>query len=190
MTKLDKIFPTHGIPNIVKTDNGPPFRSHESNKFTKYMGFTHRKITPLWPRANGEVERFMRTIGKVVKTSHAESRNWKQDIFQFLRNYRATPHSTTKVSPTEALFGRNIKVRLPENPKTTKFRKTEMRRRDENQKQKMKHYADKKNNAKHSSLRKGDRVIVQEKKHNKLSTPYEIEPLKVIGKKGIHDNGV
>nr|XP_034319592.1 uncharacterized protein K02A2.6-like [Crassostrea gigas] len=168
----------------LETDNGPPFRSHEFNEFTKYMGFTHRKITPLWPRANGEVERFMRTIGKVVKTSHAESRNWKQDIFQFLRNYRATPHSTTKVPPAEALFGRNIKVRLPENPKTTKFRKTEMRRRDENQKQKMKHYADKKNNAKHSSLRKGDRVIVQQKKRNKLSTPYEIEPLEVIGKKG------
>lgn len=29
MTKLDKIFSTHGIQNIVKTDNGPPFRSHE-----------------------------------------------------------------------------------------------------------------------------------------------------------------
>lgn len=102
------------------------------------MGFTHRKITPLWPKANGEVERFMRTIGKVVKTSRAESRNWKPDIFKFLRNYRATPHSTTKVPLAEALFGRNIKVRLPENPKTTKLRKTEMRRGDENQKQKMK----------------------------------------------------
>lgn len=105
---MDEIFSTHGIPNIVKTDNGPPFRSHEFNEFTKYMGFTHRKITPLWPRANGEVERFMRTIEKVVKTSHAENRNWKQDLFQFLRNYRATPHSTTKVPLAEALFGRNI----------------------------------------------------------------------------------
>lgn len=59
-----------------------------------------------------------------------------------------------------------------------------MRRRVENQKQKMKHYADKKNNAKRSSLRKGDRVIVQQKKPNKLSTPYEIEPLEVIGERG------
>lgn len=66
--------------------------------------------------------------------------------------------------------------------KTTKFRKKKCG--DENQKRKMKHYADKKNNAKHSSLRKGDRVSVQQKKHNKLSTPYEIEPLEVIGKKG------
>lgn len=59
-----------------------------------------------------------------------------------------------------------------------------MRRRDENQKQKMKHYEDKKNNAKHSYLRKGDRVIVQQKKHNKLSTTYEVEPLEVTRRKG------
>lgn len=58
-----------------------------------------------------------------------------------------------------------------------------MRRRDENQKKKIKHYADKKNNAKHSSLRNEDRVIVQQKNHNKLSTPYEIEPLEIIGKR-------
>lgn len=44
----------------------------------------------------------------------------------------------------------------------------------------MKHYEDKKNNAKHLSLRKDDRVIFYQKKHNKLSTTYEIESLKVM----------
>lgn len=72
---MDKIFSIHVIPNIVKTDNIPQFRSHEFNELMKYMGFTNRKITPLWSKANGEVKRFMQTIGKVVKTSHAESRN-------------------------------------------------------------------------------------------------------------------
>ena len=27
--KLDKIFATHGIPSVVKSDSGPPFKSEE-----------------------------------------------------------------------------------------------------------------------------------------------------------------
>ncbi len=43
--------------------------------FAKHKGFRHRKITPLWPRANGEAERFMRTIKKTMKTATAEGKN-------------------------------------------------------------------------------------------------------------------
>ena len=42
--KLDKIFATHGIPETVKSDNGPPFQSKEFQVFAKHLGFTHRKI--------------------------------------------------------------------------------------------------------------------------------------------------
>ena len=59
--KLNHIFSEFGIPQVVKTDNGPPFTSTAFTAFAADQGFTHRKITPLWPRANGEVERFMRT---------------------------------------------------------------------------------------------------------------------------------
>lgn len=65
-----------------------------------------------------------------------------------------------------------------------KNRKTEIRKQDEKRKQQMKYYADKRNNAKQSHLKEGDKVIVKQKKHNKLSTPYEIEPLEIIAKKG------
>ena len=49
------------------------------------------KVTPLWPKANGEVESFMRSFGKVLHTTT----NWKQQMYQFLHNYRVTPHSNT-----------------------------------------------------------------------------------------------
>ena len=116
--KLDRIFATHGIPDIVKSDNGPPFSGHEFAAYADAKGFQHQKITPLWPAANGEAERFMRTLSKTVKTSSIEGKNWKQDIQQFLLQYRATPHSTTGKSPAELLFGRPIKTKLPNVPPT------------------------------------------------------------------------
>ena len=47
------------MPQVVKSDNGPPFNGHEFAQFADYLGFKHRRVTPLWPEANGEVERFM-----------------------------------------------------------------------------------------------------------------------------------
>ncbi|XP_038049667.1 uncharacterized protein K02A2.6-like [Patiria miniata] len=52
--KLDAIFSQFGIPQIIRSDNGPPFNSGDFKKFAAYLGFKHRRITPLWPRANAE----------------------------------------------------------------------------------------------------------------------------------------
>ena len=63
--RLDKIFAEFGVTVSLKTDNGPPFNSHEFKTYASITGFRHRRITPLWPQANGETERFMRTVKKV-----------------------------------------------------------------------------------------------------------------------------
>lgn len=107
--KLDRIFATYGVPQVVKSNNGPPFNGCEFAQFAKYLGFKHRKVTTLWPEVNGEVERFMKTFGKVLRTTA----HWKPDMYQFLRNYRSTPHCTTGVAPATALFGRPIRIKLP-----------------------------------------------------------------------------
>jgi hypothetical protein len=55
VAKLDKTYATFGIPKVLKTDNGPPFTSKQFADFAQYCGFYHKRVTPLWPRANGEV---------------------------------------------------------------------------------------------------------------------------------------
>ena len=70
--KLDKIFATHGIPELLKTDNGPPFTSHSFEVFAKELGFQRRKITSLWPKPSAEAERFMHTLGKAIRTTRTE----------------------------------------------------------------------------------------------------------------------
>ena len=63
--RLDAIFARQGIPDKLKTDNGPPFNGVQFSNFVKYLGFHHRKVQPVWPRANGEAERFMPNLGSV-----------------------------------------------------------------------------------------------------------------------------
>ena len=110
--KLDAIFSRQGYPEVLKSDNGPPFQGQEFAAWAKERGFTHRKITPLWPQANGEAERFMRSLGKAIKAAVVEKRNWKSQINTFLRHYRATPHCTTGLSPSEMLTKRKLRTEI------------------------------------------------------------------------------
>ena len=40
---LTKVFPIHGIPEKMKSDNGPPFRSEEYRRFCDDHGIQHQK---------------------------------------------------------------------------------------------------------------------------------------------------
>ncbi|KAL5011217.1 hypothetical protein ScPMuIL_011701 [Solemya velum] len=180
---LDKIFAEFGIPHSLKTENGPPFNSFDFATYASHTGFKHRKITPLWPHANAETERFMRTVKKTIKAAEAQQQNWKQEMYKFLLDYRSTPHSTTDVPPAAAFFGRNLRNRLPElpvkNPDVDAFRY-----RDEQAKLKMKLYADSKAYIKPSTIQVGDPVLVRDPGLSKSKTPYNPVPLTVVEKKG------
>ena len=183
--KLDNIFCRQGVPVVIKSDNGPPFNSSEFEQFASYLGFEHRKVTPYWPKANGEVERFMRTIGKAIRTAHIEKKNWKQALYQFLRQYRATPHSTTNVSPSEALNNRKLKIPLPSIPKTQQQETQDpMRKRDQEKKEKMKKYSDHRQHSKTTDLKIGDTVLIRQPKKNKLTPPFNPKPFTVEARKG------
>ena len=67
--EMDTIFSRFGNPNILKTDNGPPFNSHKFASYMKDNGIKHHRITPSWPKANGEVERFVRTVKEAINTA-------------------------------------------------------------------------------------------------------------------------
>ena len=64
----------------------------------------HRKITPLHPQTNGQVEVFMRNINKEIKTALNGNNNWRRELNAFLRSYRSTPHSTTGIAPNDLMF--------------------------------------------------------------------------------------
>ena len=183
---FDKVFSMMGIVSVLKTDNGPPFNSHQFKAFATNMGFKHQRITPIWPQANGEAERFMRNLGKVTRSAVIEGRPWRQEMYKFLRNYRATPHSSTGIAPATALFGREMKIKLPatiSHPQTVELDHA-LKENDKDAKMKMKRYADRKRHAKSRAIVPGNAVLVRQRKRDKLTSPFDHRPYTVIQKKG------
>ncbi|CAB4040261.1 uncharacterized protein K02A2.6-like, partial [Paramuricea clavata] len=186
ISKLQRIFARHGYPEELITDNGPPFNAVEFTEYLAAYGVHHRRITPYWPQANGEAERFMKTVTKAIRTAHSEGKRWQSELDLFFLIYRSTPHSTTHTSPAELLFNRSIRNKLP-SFSSLQHNDGPMEHhvvRDKEEKEKMKVHADRRNNAKESQLKVGDYVLMQVPKDDKLSMPFNPKPFKVIEIKG------
>jgi hypothetical protein len=126
----------------------------------------------------------MKTIVKAIRAApHTEHRSWKQEIYTFLRNYRATPHETTDMSPAEILFGRKINTKLPDLTIKSPTHNT-IRKKDKDRKLKMKTHFENKHCVKPSQFKVGDSVLVKQEKKDKLTTPFNPKPLNIKEKKG------
>lgn len=91
-SKLERIFATHGIPQVVKTGNWPPFSSDVIKIYMKENGIKHQRVTPSWPQANSETENVMKPMGKAIRAAHAENKNWKRELHLLLLKIKS--HTT------------------------------------------------------------------------------------------------
>ena len=77
---LDQQFSRYGVPNTMRTDNGPKLVSAKMKEYLNEMGIEHRLTTSLWPRANGEVERQNRSLLKAMRVAwegRLEKGDWR-----------------------------------------------------------------------------------------------------------------
>ncbi|GAB1610332.1 uncharacterized protein K02A2.6-like, partial [Argonauta hians] len=102
--KMKQLFATHGIPEVLCSDNGPQFQCREFRDFAREYDFQQQTSSPGFPQANGEAESAVKIAKKLIS---------QQSLDLALLSYRATPHSATRVSPAEALMGRPLKTLLP-----------------------------------------------------------------------------
>ncbi|XP_062571293.1 uncharacterized protein K02A2.6-like [Saccostrea cucullata] len=182
---LDKVISAYGIPKIIKSDNGSPFQSYEFKRYAEHMGFIHRRITPRWPRANAQAESFNKPLMKAVRSAHIEGLNWWQELYRFLRQYRATPHSSTGRTPFMLLFNRDPKTRLPVTThRDSTPNDLQVREKDSKKKFDMRSYADKRNQAKERDISVGDSVVMKNEKRGKMQPYFSYEPKIVTDKKG------
>ena len=93
---LKSIFARHGIPDILRSDNGRKLVSTEIDEFSKEYSFTRVTSSQELPQANGEAERAVQTIKNALRK--------EKDPGKALMCYRATPLENG-YSPAEMLFG-------------------------------------------------------------------------------------
>ena len=180
-----RVFDTYGVPKEIKSDNGPPFNGHKFEEYSQEEGFKHRKVTPGWAEANGEVERFMQRIKKIARIAALEGKPVTDEVRRGVRAYRATEHPTTGVSPNKLMFGRELRGKFPEakgQPKHPDH--TMIRHRDKKQKLKMKQYADKRRHTAVMKIKVGDMVLCKQERKHSLTPLYDPDPMVVIGVKG------
>ena len=106
ITALKTVFARHGIPETVRSDNGPQYSSREFAQFASSYGFSHVTSSPGYAQSNGHVERAVRTIKGMLKKS--------KDPYLAVLSYRATPHPWCGRNPAELCMGRNIRSTVPQ----------------------------------------------------------------------------
>ena len=183
---LLQAFSTHGFPLHITTDNAPNLVSVDLKEFCEEFGIKHHRTLPYWPQGNSEVERFYKTLGKFVKTCNSEGRVWQTEISKFLLTYRNTPHCATGVAPAVLLMNRKLRTKIPCMPEESEIMKKAVEANLKNKARNAEYY-NKKRNIKVSKVKKGDWVLVRQKRKNKLSTPFRTTPVKV---KKVKDSAV
>lgn len=102
-----------GTPVRLITDKGSSFTSGAFKDFITSHGIKHVVNAVATPRANGQVERFNRTILDALSTSShgKDEKSWDEYVSDVQLGLNTTTHKTTKKTPSELLFGLNIKCR-------------------------------------------------------------------------------
>ncbi|UYV74967.1 K02A2.6-like [Cordylochernes scorpioides] len=99
-----------GIPRTLVSDNGTGFTSEEFRQFMTRNGIRHLRTAPFHPSFNGLAERAVQTIKTGLKK--VQQGSISQPLAEILLGYRRTPIASIGKSPSEMMFGHNIRSRL------------------------------------------------------------------------------
>ena len=108
--KLRATFATHGLPEMLVSDNGSAFTSGAFREFLQKNGIQHVTSAPYHPSSNGLAERAVQTFKRGMKKQGSGSIEAK--VARFLLSYRITPQATTGESPAQLRWGRNLRSHL------------------------------------------------------------------------------
>jgi hypothetical protein len=185
----EKFICNFGIPTSILTDQGKDFTSNLLKNVAKLFKIKQIQTTAYRPQSNGGIEKFHACLADLKHFISDKLNNWDEWVPFAIFSYNSTPHTSTKFSPHELVFGQ--KPELPTALKHTEFKytydsfldnlKLRLTRSHEiarnnliNQKHISKKYYDKK--AKVIKFNKGDSVYLYNNsitKSKKLSPNYQ-----------------
>lgn len=83
--KLRAMFATHGLPEMLVSDNGTAFTSAEFQEFLSNNGVRHLTSAPYYPSSNGLAERAVQTLKSYMKKGSDD--DVQKQLFRFLFRY-------------------------------------------------------------------------------------------------------
>ena len=107
---LRTIFASHGLPEILVSDNGAAFTSSEFGIFLRQNVIRLITSAPYHPVTNGLAETAVQILKNSLKKS--EPGDIDKQLVWLLFHYRTTPHATTGISSAELLMGRPLRTNL------------------------------------------------------------------------------
>jgi hypothetical protein len=121
IAKLKPHFARHGIPDRLISDGGPPFSSKKFQQFEEQWQFHHIFSSPYYPQSNGKAENAVKQAKALMKKAlHSNS-----DPYLGLLELRNTPSESMGTSPSQRLFSRRTKTKLPTSKRLLKPRTCE-----------------------------------------------------------------
>lgn len=119
---LDEIFQTFRNPDRIISDRGTCFTSHAFKRFCVDRGIRHVLNAVASPRANGQVERYNRTIlnSLTAQNLNRDEKEWDDAIGKVQWGLNNTSQKTTGRTPAEIMFGSCMNSEI--NPKLNEIR--------------------------------------------------------------------
>lgn len=114
LNKLREVFSRFGLPNTIVSNNGTPFTSSEFSFFCQYNGIKHL-TSPLYHPANNKADKNSVSslkIGFKKILSNNKNISTHSALCKYLFYYRKSIHTTTSLTLTILMFGRNVITRF------------------------------------------------------------------------------
>lgn len=105
ITKLKRHFATHGTPQVVISDNGGQYSSHQFKEFAKEWNFIHITSSPEHAQSNGLAENAVKQAKSLLEKTKRDG----SDIYQNLLNIRNVPRDNVLGSPAQRLMSRSTR---------------------------------------------------------------------------------
>ena len=108
---IERVLPVFGAPRIVISDRGPQFNAFFWQTIMQLMGTRISLATSHHPQTDGQTERVIQTLLRLIRTYATEfQERWEEHLPFFEVALNAVPNASTKLSPHEIVFGEPARV--------------------------------------------------------------------------------